>query len=680
MPLAAARPKQETHATLERMQPIHDRLLFSAAIFWSALLLLLIQPVMAKAILPWFGGAAGVWTASMLFFQVVLLIGYLYAHLTTRLLAVRSQVVLHITLIAASVILLPISPSPEWKPSNGGDPLPRILQLLSVTVGLPYFLLSTTSPLLQSWYTRTVRIEFPYRLYAISNLGSLIALIAYPFAVEPNLTTGSQMGAWSVGYAVFALLCMTAALRSLNAAPFTPERYNASGQQHLLWFALAACPSILWMAVANHLTQDVAAAPFMWVLPLGLYLFSFIVCFDRDGWYRPSLFRWLLPLAWLGIAMGIGQQNVLSIRWLVAMFAVSLFLCCMFCHGELARLRPPSRELTAYYLTMAAGGAAGGLFIALAAPRIFNRFLELQLGLIMCMLLALPAIYGMGGRRVLHFSGTALLAVIVALNMGSPGYTKEVNTRNFYGALRVLETGAADVAYRALYNGAIKHGVQYLAPDRSRLPTTYYGPSSGAALAINAGHPGPRRVGVIGLGVGTMAAYGRTGDFYKFYEINPAVIHVANVEFRYLRESQAKIDVVTGDGRLSLEREQPQNLDVLIVDAFSGDSIPMHLLTREAFQLYFQHLKQDGALAIHVTNMHLDLTPVVKRLADAMGKLSLLIESDKEDEVMLYSSWIVVTSNKDLALKLYPQSSRLPGRPDFPIWTDDYSNLLRIMK
>jgi hypothetical protein len=436
---------------------------------------------------------------------------------------------------------------------------------------------------------------------------------------------------------------------------------------------------VLWLSFANHLSQDVAAAPFLWILPLSLYLLSFVLCFDREGWYRPRLFRWILPLAWIAVTLAVSQQGYLSLRESLVLFSLALLILCMFCHGELARLRPDPSELTGYFLTIAAGGALGGIFVGLIAPRIFTEYLELPIGLLSSMMLGLWLLYRFPTKRVLRVGLATAAAVVVAIALPDASTRHRVKVRNFYGTLQVSELGAADAAYRSLFNGTIKHGVQFISPERSRWPTTYYGPASGAAIAINKLRRGMMRVGVIGLGTGTLAAYAQAGDTYRFYEINPAVIDFAQVEFRYLRESHGEMKIVPGDARLSLERESQQLFDVLVVDAFSGDSIPVHLLTVEAMRLYFRHLAPTGAIAIHVTNKYLDLAPVVERVASEVGAAALLIHNSSESlKKIESSSWVIVTKNLKLANELAFLASPIRGAK--PLWTDDYSNLFRILK
>jgi hypothetical protein len=658
------------------------RALYAGVVFWSALLLLLVQPILAKAILPWFGGSAGVWTTSVLFFQALLLGGYLYAHLLHRRVAVKQQVVIHLTMLAIAVAILPLNPSPAWKLSGKEDPVPRILGLLATSVGFPYLMLSATSPLLQSWYSRVFEAELPYRLFAVSNLGSLIALLSYPVLIEPWLTVPGQLQWWSAGFVIFAVACAAAGVLSWRRGADVPNAARPEWQLVLTWFGLAATPSVLWLAVGNHLSQDVAAVPFLWILPLALYLASFVLCFDRDGWYRPRIFRWLMPVAWGAIVLVVSQQGYLHIRIAVPALLAGLFLCCMFCHGELARFKPEPRLLTWYYLTISAGGAFGGLFVGLIAPNIFKEYMELPVALVASVVFAIWLLYNVGSRRALRVGAVAAAAMVVSIYVNDDMGTDGIRVRNFYGTLRTDVQGEDELRSRALYNGPIQHGLQFLEEGRTRIPTTYYGPASGAAIALRVlSRRGPVQVGVIGLGAGTMAAYARDRDLYRFYEINPAVIRVALDKFTFLKESPAPVEVVTGDARISLERESPHNFDLIVVDAFSGDSIPIHLLTREAMGLYFRHLQPDGAIAVHVTNKHLELSPVVEMLAREHGAFASLIHNSKESSRGIYvSSWVVVTKNAWLQKEIAWLSSPIPHNGRLRLWTDDYSNLLTILR
>ncbi len=658
------------------------RFLYGGTIFVSSLLLFLVQPIMAKAILPWFGGSAGVWTSAMLFFQVVLLLGYWWAHWTTAHLAPRTQAGLHVGMLAGSLLLLPVGPSAAFRLVDAREPIFRIVAVLATSVGLPYLLLCANGPLIQMWYARRAKAAFPYRLFAISNVGSLAALMAYPFAIEPWLSVRHQLAAWSVGYAAVALLAGAAALVGSRAIAAEPsESGSTPASARLLWILLAACPSILWLAVAGELSQNVAPIPFLWILPLSLYLLSFILCFDREGWYRPAVFRVALPAAWVVICYCLFRRGTLgSIEWTILLLSAALFTCCMFCHGELARRKPDARELTSYYLMLALGGALGGVFVGLAAPALFNQYLELPAGVAVCMLLAMALLYGYPPRRLIRLGLMVAAGLVIAVKVGGYANGALVRERNFYGALKVSQVGSGDAAMLMLSNGPIRHGTEFLAPAKSRVATTYYSPDSGVALAIRLMQKRPDRVGIIGLGTGTLASYGRRDDFYRFYELNPAVIEIANTEFRYLRECPCRVEVVPGDARLALEREAPQNFDVFVVDAFSGDSIPVHLLTREAFALYYRNMKPDGILAVNVTNRYLDLSPVVETLARDSGRLSRVFTTPADPEHGYYAAtWVVVTASRE-AMAALPDSMEAPERGRAPLWTDDYTNLFRVLR
>lgn len=661
--------------------------IYAPAIFLSSALLFLLQPVAAKAILPWFGGSAGVWTACMLFFQAVLLLGYLYAYCITRYLSSRAQTVVHLALLALSLALLPVHLSDRG--SFGADhPVPRILATLGASIGLPYFVLSTTGPLLQAWYARRSRVSVPYRLFALSNLASLAALLVYPLGIEPVLSLSRQFLAWSLGYFGFVLLT---ALATLRGTPKEPSKEALGEQpriarpvaQPLVWIVLAACASTLWLAVANHLSQEVAAVPFLWILPLGLYLLSFILCFDREGWYRPRMYRWILPAAWLAMSFRLARQGVVGgLHWEILLFSAALFACCMLCHGELARRKPEPREgLAFFYLMMATGGALGAVFVGLVAPHIFSSYLELPLGIALCIVLSVALLYGYSSpRHLARLIVVATLAFVLGTQLRRAEKTL-FQARNFYGTLQVTEAGAGAMAMRALYNGTILHGIEFSAPERSRVTTTYYGPQSGAGLVLQSRLSSPRRVGVIGLGVGTLAAYGRAGDYFRFYEINPAVIRIASEHFRFLKESEARTEVVTGDGRLALGRESRQNFDVLVLDAFSGDAIPVHLLTQQAFEIYFRQLRPGGIIAVHVTNKYLDLASVVQEIAASLGKQTLFIHSAADGQRATYEAdWRLVAEDR-AALRNFEPLSRPPvAARRLQPWTDQYSNLFQILK
>jgi SAM-dependent methyltransferase len=644
------------------------RLPFYFAIGFSAVLVFSIQPVITKAILPTFGGSAGIWVTAMLFFQTMLLMGYLYSWLLTRCLDRKAQSAVHLVLLLLSVAMLPVIPRIEW---TAHDPALSILSILLASVGLPYFLLSSTSPLLQSWFVTSYKGVFPYRLFALSNAASVVALLAYPFLIEPLLPATVQLRCWSVAYGLFVpIACFTAIVHWRGKPSSESVNTGAFANRPFLWIALSACASALWLAVANHLSQEVAPVPFLWVLPLSLYLLSFILCFEGRNWYRPTVFRWLLPAAW--IVAGYSIAHPAGLRLEISIFALALFVWCMFCHGELARAKPePQRraDLTFFYLMIALGGALGAVFVAIVVPNTFSTYLELPIGIIASVLLALPLTYRITSPvRLVRLGVIALAAFIVAIRFQT-GSGDVIHLRNFYGALQVSDTGAGDAGFRSLYNGRTVHGVEFLSPARNRLPTTYYGPESGAGKVLLAGEK-TRRVGVVGLGAGTLAAYGREGDSFRFYEINPAVIRLAEQYFHFLETSPARTEVVAGDGRLALEKEPTESFDVIVLDAFSDDSIPVHLMTKEAFEVYFRLLRGDGVLAIHVTNRYLDLEPMVESLGAAFRRNVTHVHSPAEPERhILAADWAIVSGRTNEI-----------GKPAARLWTDDYSNLFQVLK
>ena len=676
---------------------------FAVTIFLSAFLLFQVQPLIAKLILPWFGGSAAVWTTCMLFFQMALLAGYFYAHLLTTA-SPRRQAYIHIALLAVSLLSLPILPSAWWKPAGTEDPLLRILGLLAATIGLPYFLLSSTSPLLQSWLSRANAGVIPYRFFALSNVGSMLALLSYPVLVEPNLANRYQAWTWSGGYALFVALCGFIAYRSRNAAPRMESASEETGpaptlRANLQWVALAAAASALLLGVTNHLSQNVAAIPFLWIVPLTLYLLSFILCFESSAWYKRVVFLPLFAASLGAMGWGITRSfgDVESLPVTISIYCAALFVCCMTCHGELARTKPASRHLTGFYLMVSVGGALGGLFVALIAPYAFKALYEFPIAIVFAALAVLtvyyrdePAVNAWRSKRQMAwlagFAATAALAVGLAHESTGLVSRAVFLSRNFYGALRVNEwrRDAQQEAVRELVHGTINHGEQFLDPRLRRMPITYYGPSSGIGLVMNDLKTGPPiKVAVIGLGTGTVAAYGRAGDTIRYYEINPSVVGIARKYFTYLADSAANVDIVLGDARLSLERQEPQNFDVIAVDAFSSDSIPVHLLTREAFGLYLRHLKPDGIVAIHVSNRYLNLAPVVAQEAAAYHTPIIMVDSD-DDEVADYSAttWMLASNRPGYWDRpaFRSAAARIPTIAKLRIWTDDYSNLWRILK
>lgn len=669
----------------------------------------------------------------------------------------------------------PLIPPAGWKPADPARPVLRILVMLSVAAGLPYFTLSGTGPLLQEWFSRSQTNGSPYRLYALSNLGSMLGLMLYPFAVEPTLSLHRQAWIWYSLYAVFALglAASAVAVRGLEA-PAKPAAGNsrsnpaamAAPRIQILWIALAACASLMFLAVTNQLCEDVAAVPFLWVLPLGIYLLSFIVCFGNETWYRRAIFNPALGVA-IALACAVLYRPYTAIQYQVVIYSFLVSCSCMVCHGELVRLKPGTNGLTRFYLMVSAGGALGGLFGAVAAPWLFRGYWELQLSIWGCAALlfialmrdrdswiherrpivALALLAGavmlpelilasagklasglyynltaagaltvgaaaVFGRRppaqsgrtrtlapVCFAAGLLMLASVLLSSITARLSDNLIAIRNFYGAFAVVVRDAGDHAWRAyvLRHGRTIHGIQFSQPDKRRQPTTYYGPTSGIGLLMLhhprrlAADPPARslRVGVVGLGIGTIAAYGRPGDYIRFYEINPAIIDLASAPdgyFTYLRDSRARVDIVAGDARLSMEQEvrghHSQHFDILVIDAFSGDAIPVHLLTREAFELYLDELNRDGVLALHISNNYLDLRPVGASLARYFGLHGGWVHSDAISRLTQSSHWVLlargasVLGQPEIAANLRP----IQNDPKVAMWTDDYSNLFRILR
>jgi hypothetical protein len=670
--------------------------LYALTIFLSAFLLFQVQPLIAKTILAWFGGTASVWTTCMLFFQFLLLGGYLYSHFVIAKLKPKHQAWVHAALLALAVISLPIIPNPSWKPTGTENPTARILLLLGATVGLPYLLCSTTGPLVQAWYARSQRGAMPYRLFALSNFGSMLALLSYPFLVEPYLPARYQAWIWSGGFCVFAALCVYTGFRAAGCeeAPVVIETGEPlSGiATHLFWIALAAGPSMAMLAITNHLTQDVASIPFLWIVPLSIYLLSFILTFDTRGWYRREAFLVLIAPALGGLAyLQWTDSTDLKVPWTIAAFSAGLFIICMTCHGELAARKPAPRHLTSFYLMLSLGGVIGGLFVGLMAPYVFKSYFELPVSLGFCGLLACLAALEEPGQTLAEsarsvagialFAGWFGLCLFLGRTMNDAVKGYRVVQRNFYGGLRVREADAGKwEGYRSLLHGSINHGEQWTHPNRRRELLSYYCADSGIGQAMKLRQPDvPHKVGVMGLGAGTMAAFGRAGDEYRFYEINPAVPILARTEFTFVPDSPAHIEILMGDARLSLERQPPQDFDILMMDAFSGDSIPVHLITREAFALYYRHLKPSGIIAVHISNKYLDLEPILARAAEALHKPAFEVES--EDTGDCFGTTYILFAN-DAKIFRGPQFSGRKARtkPRVNMWTDDYSNLFRILK
>jgi len=787
----AVRHSNREHIIEAREAPVPNqaalrKILFPSTVFFSAFLLFWTQLILGKFLLPWFGGTPAVWTTCMLFFQLLLLAGYAYAHLLTRLANALTQCLVHAALLLLAVALLsylaaswrsPIIPGANWKPATTSSPVFGIISLLALAVGLPYFALSATGPLLQAWYERVTQNQSAYRLYSLSNLGSFLALFAFPTAFEPRLTLRTQGYIWSVVFLLFAISCAACAVQAAGTKRLNNSELLGLGigqpgiaatapriADYVLWFGLSACASVVFLATTNQLCQDVAVVPLLWVLHLGVYLLSFVLCFEHSHWYARHWFHATFGLALFAACFLLHNGALGSLLAQSGLYLLVLCVVCMVCHGELARAKPHPRFLTSFYLAVAAGGAFGGIFVGLLAPRIFRGFWEFQLGLwaaaallllilvrqpdswlyrcafpapvlVIAMAALLPEAAPLATkeqhRGLDHFPVLipAVLLFYVFLNrknknpepvrkMAAPiccaaavvvtglvlvgtglahAGSAVSRSRNFYGVLSVIPKDADDPTRSALQlvHGRISHGMQFHSEAYRRTPTTYYTKNSGLGLAIlqarSTADQAQRklRVGVVGLGVGTIAAYGRHGDLLRFYEINPQVVGIASDRryFTYLSDSPARPQIVLGDARLSLEHEldhgDAQDFDVLAVDAFSGDSIPVHLLTAEAVSIYLQHLHQpDGILAIHITNSYLDLKPVIQRAAKRFGLNLVYVHSQGDGLISSECEWMLLshselphTGNDAEIVDGYALKLR-SIRP----WTDDYSNLLQVLK
>ncbi|HUQ24801.1 MAG TPA: fused MFS/spermidine synthase [Burkholderiales bacterium] len=667
--------------------PVAAILPYAATIFLSSFLLFLVQPIIAKQILPWFGGSAAVWTTCLVFFQSILLAGYAYADWTTRL-GARRQAMLHVALLALSLLCLPILASSGWKPQGDEEPIGRILLLLLLTIGLPYFLLSTTTPLLQAWYWRRFRSVVPYRLFALSNLASLLALLGFPVLFEPAFDLKSLAWGWSFLFAGFAVLCACVAFMSGNGAGEDAQaeaKEKPAMKTQLLWLGLSAMGSVMLLAVTNHITQNVASVPFLWVVPLALYLVTFILAFDHPRWYVRPLFLVLLVVL---LPLMAFYAPSLELRVAMPIYIAGLFVACMFCHGELASLKPDPAHLTRFYLMISLGGAAGAVLVAIVAPLVLSGYFELGIALV---LLALLLSVRLRGPAV--WGGLAVAAATVVLvARAAHDYTDGVRVmeRDFYGVVRTADH-QVPIPYRSMYHGAIMHGGQLLGDSFRNVPADYFGPGSGYGRVFSSlreiNPKKPLRVGVIGLGAGVIASWMKPGDALVFYEISPRVVDIAKREFTFLHDTAAKTELVMGDGRLSLEREPPRRYDVMGIDAFSGDSIPMHLVTREAMALYIKHLNPDGVIVFQATNRFIDLLPVVKRLASEFGFEAVNIadvpeSSEGADYWYSPTDQVVVTRNAKLLAwpRIAEAAEEIEERENLPIFTDSHHNLLRILK
>jgi spermidine synthase len=708
---------------------------FVLAIFAGAFLIFQVQPMVGKHILPWFGGAPGVWSLCLAFYQTALFLGYAYAHWLIRHIPPARQPLVHALLLLAALAVLPVLPEADWKPAGDDSPGLRILAMLSANVGPPFLLLAATGPLVQAWFARAFPARSPYPLYALSNAGSLLALLSYPVVIEPSLALSTQSRVWSGAFSVCGLVilyCAWLAARSARDADAL-EPPDGTGAippapglaTPLLWAALPGCAVVLLMGITNELCLNLASVPFLWIIPLSVYLLTFILCFASARFYRRGPFALLAAAALSLLLQAQGwtltpdsdvSADVPVLRH-IARYSLLLFACCSLLHGELYRLRPPAQRLTAYYLCIAGGGALGGLFVGVAAPALFSDYHELGLGIAACWTLLAVCVWRDSSSVLCGGRPRAVWALLVALGLACvaalslperhPNAELLAQRRNFFGVLHVVERnrGHSMRHYRMLNSGTTTHGVQYQEAALRARPVSYFGHATGAGFTMRQRQPGERtRVGVIGLGIGALSAYGREGDRFRFYEIDPDVASIARDEgyFSYLADSRARVEVVLGDARLSLEAELreagSQGFDLLVLDAFTSDAIPVHLLTTQAFALYDRHLADGGIILVHVSNRHLDLSPLLFGHAAHLGMRAVeILNEPVRSQRSTNSRWVVLTRDAAYVDELLDfvraqhKALQLPRgvvgvrRPDarrvgnYPVWTDDFSNLFGLL-
>jgi len=753
--------------TLDLKQPARTSLhaaavvLFSLTVFISAALLFTVQPMFAKMALPMLGGTPAVWNTCMLFFQAVLLIGYGYAHVAPAALGLRRQAALHLGLLLITLFVLPVAIPESWSPPAEQSPFRWLFMLLLIALGLPFLVVSTTAPLAQKWFSGTDHplARDPYFLYAASNVGSLAALLAYPTLIEPNLRLADQSRLWTLGYLLLTgLLVGCAAVMSRSrasitvggAAPGAPTvvaavplvRVDRSATvRPARWVLLAFLPSSLMLGVTTYLTTDVAPMPLLWVVPLAVYLLTFVFAFGWNAHVSSRRMPRLLPILMLPLVLTIAFKAVGPLWVLALLHLLTFFVVSMVCHGELAASRPTVDRLTEFFLWVAVGGVLGGIFNALLAPLAFNSPIEYPLVLVAACLLrtrdraarakpvagwefvmplvigalltglvwlvrtlpivGLPGLLLSGGvpavlcfalrRRPVAFGlGLGALMLTMAMLTGAGEYRTLYRERSFFGVWQVRVHPAGK--YTALVNGTTDHGRQSLEPGREQEPLSYFhraGPIGQVFRAME-GSRSARSVGIIGLGTGSLACHGRPGQEFTFYEIDPVVLRIAGDPryFTYLKACPPAIRVILGDARRSLGVAPDRHYGLIILDAFSSDAIPSHLLTREALRLYLDKLADSGLLALHISNRHLDLEPTVANLAHD-AKLVALAQLEegisKEDALRdgrTPSHWVVLARrSEDLgALRGDPRWRALPPRPDRRLWTDDFSNILEVIR
>jgi hypothetical protein len=671
-----------------------SRFLFAVVVFLAAFLLFLVEPMVAKQLVPVLGGSAAVWITCLVFFQTALLCAYAYVHWFAR----HPRWTVHLVLLASAVALAAFWAFGSIDFSSGPEhPVATIFAALGLWIGLPFLALGATSPLLQFWWSRVERGPVPYGLFALSNLASLLALAAYPTLIEPNFTLHVQRWAWFVAFLLFVALATTLTLRSRAAVEATPQDSAADEQavpsspvmHKWLWLLLPMCASMQLSAVTSYLSANIAPIPLLWVLPLGVYLLTIIIAFEFPRLVPRSIVARLLAVMLASLGYMLSQTDVsLPMRIGIAFFLAELLVAGVFCHSEAYALRPQrASESTLFYLLFAAGGAIGSFLVGLAFPFLFSFNYDLVITCFVAAALALVCWWqGRWAVRLLWIVASVMMLFLLWKLHAEFHRETVVAVRNFYGPLRVKQNiGPLGATMRTLTNGNIQHGTQIFGTDAQRkTPTTYYAPDSGAGLALRfCCADRPRRIGVIGLGAGTLAAYGRPADHFSFYEINPAVAPIARNVFTYIRESGAQIDIVDGDARTSLTREVSQRFDVLVIDAFSGDAIPLHLLTTQALELYRRHLAPGGIVAFHISNLHVDLEPAVALLAHNAGMHAVqVISAGNENRGEFNATWMLVSDNADFFAQPGVAAGSKPVlyRPGLRLWTDDYSSLLPILR
>ena len=686
---------------------------YSIVVFLSAFLLFQVQPLIAKVILPWFGGTASVWNTCMMFFQIVLLLGYLYSHGLRTLFKPKTSWIVHSIVLLLALVMLPVLPSDELKPESYGSLSGEIVKVLAFSCGIPFFILATTGPLIQAWQSvshggnpESESSTSPYRLYALSNIGSLLALISYPFLVEPNLRLQYQSWIWSGLFVVFVGSCIYSGMqvRGFDTWNLKTESSESTSDARVgvgrmaLWLVLAMLPSVMLLATTNLMCQQIASVPFLWILPLSLYLLSFIICFEKPVLYHRGFF---LPLLLVGVFGGVvvAMLNVYASATVqIVMLAFSLFAVGMTCHGELERLKPPASRLTLFYLIISLGGSLGGIFVVLVAPRIFTGFPEYQLAMMGGLLfgIGIPCFansISYGRKFAVGFAGLLVGGLVLASFIGTLNRSQLdfvlLDARNEYGIFSIEEKENR----RSFISGQIDHGSQIFHPEPKLDPHSYYCEGSGFAISVQtqrerAEAESPSRkglkIGVLGLGIGSMLSWAEPEDDFVFYEINPQVEEIAREWFTFLPTYDDQCEVVIGDGRIMLEKDLNRRInhqfDVLAIDAFSSDSIPIHLLTDECFDVYRHHLKDDGILLFHVSNRFIDLKPVIFATTQARGLSATYIQTVTDPSTEKGSDWILV-SNDEVAqhefIKAAQNEYLLPENA--PRWTDDFASLAPVI-